>query len=79
MRLQAYVFCGCFEHGRVKRPPPELAIADVYTYGDVTIATGRLTWNEGIGCILWDGRILPKVSRKSWAALHAWARHPPRP
>jgi hypothetical protein len=21
MRLQAYVFCGCYEHGRVKCPP----------------------------------------------------------
>ena len=41
------------------------------------IATGRLTWIEGIGGILWDGRMLPKVSRKSWAALHAWAGHPP--
>jgi DNA-directed RNA polymerase specialized sigma24 family protein len=43
------------------------------------IATGRLTWNEGIGGIFWDGRMLPKVSQKSWAALHSWAGHPPRP
>ncbi len=43
------------------------------------IATRRLTWNEGFGSILWDGHMLPKVSRKSWAALHAWAGHPPLP
>jgi predicted XRE-type DNA-binding protein len=43
------------------------------------IESGRLTWTEGIGGIFWNGRMLPKVSRKSWAALHAWAGHPPRP
>jgi hypothetical protein len=43
------------------------------------IATGRLTWTEGIGGIFWEGTMLPKVSRKSWAALHAWAGHPPLP
>jgi hypothetical protein len=43
------------------------------------IATGRLTWTEGIGGIFWEGTMLPKVSRKSWAALHAWAGQPPLP
>lgn len=43
------------------------------------IESGRLTWTEGIGGIFWEGTMLPKVSRKSWAALHAWAGHPPRP
>jgi len=43
------------------------------------IESGRLTWAEGIGGIFWEGTMLPKVSRKSWAALHAWAGHPPRP
>ena len=43
------------------------------------IESGRLTWAEGIGGIFWDGTMLPKVSRKSWAALHAWAGHPLRP
>jgi DNA-directed RNA polymerase specialized sigma24 family protein len=43
------------------------------------IESGRLTWTEGIGGIYWDGTMLPKVSRKSWAALHAWAGHPQRP
>lgn len=35
MRLQAYVFCGCYEHGRVKRPPPNPEIVDVLVNGDV--------------------------------------------
>ena len=35
MRPQAYVFCGCYENGRVKRPPPHPEIVDVYTNGDV--------------------------------------------
>jgi hypothetical protein len=35
MKLQAYVFCGCYEHGRVKRPPPDPEIVDVSTNGDV--------------------------------------------
>ena len=43
------------------------------------IESGRLTWAEGIGGIFWEGTMLPKVSRKSWAALHAWAGQPPRP
>ena len=43
------------------------------------IESGRLTWAEGIGGIFWEGTMLPKVSRKSWAALHAWAGHPQRP
>ena len=43
------------------------------------IESGRLTWTEGIGGIFWDGSMLPKVSRKSWAALHSWAGYPPLP
>ena len=43
------------------------------------IESGRLTWTEGIGGIFWEGTMLPKVSRKSWASLHAWAGHPPLP
>ena len=35
MRLQAYVFCGCYERGRVKCPPPDPEIVDVSTNGDV--------------------------------------------
>ncbi len=35
MKLQAYVFCGCYERGRVKRPPPNPEIVDVFTNGDV--------------------------------------------
>ena len=43
------------------------------------VESGRMTWTEGIGGIFWDGIMLPKVSRKTWAALHAWAGHSPRP
>ena len=43
------------------------------------IESGRLTWIEGIGGIFWEGTMLPKVSRKSWAALHSWAGYPPLP
>ena len=32
-----------------------------------------------ISCLIFHGRMLPKVSRKSWAALYAWAGHPPLP
>lgn len=35
MRVYAYVFCGCYEHGRVKRPPPDPEIVGVLTNGDV--------------------------------------------
>jgi hypothetical protein len=35
MRLQAYVFCDCYERGRVKLPPPEPKIVGVLTNGDV--------------------------------------------
>lgn len=35
MKLQAYVFCGCYEHGPVKRPPPDPEIVGVLTNGDV--------------------------------------------
>ena len=34
MKLQAYVFCNCFEQGRVKRPPPNPEIVGVLTNGD---------------------------------------------
>jgi len=34
MRLQAYVFCGCYEHGRVKRPPPNPEIVCLHPNGD---------------------------------------------
>jgi len=78
MGLQAHVFCGCYEHGRVKHPLPDPEIVGVYANGVVTIATCRLTWNEGIGGILWDGRML-KQSRKSWNGLHSWAGRPPLP
>jgi len=43
------------------------------------IESGRLTWAEGIGGIFLEDTMLPKVSRKTWAALYAWAGHPPRP
>jgi len=43
------------------------------------IESGRLKWAEGIGGIFWNGRMLPKVSQKSWTALHSWAGHPPLP
>ena len=35
MRLQAYVFCGCYERGLVKCPPPDPEIVGVSTNGDV--------------------------------------------
>jgi hypothetical protein len=34
MRLQAYVFCGCYERGRVKRPPPDPEIVNLHPNGD---------------------------------------------
>jgi hypothetical protein len=34
MRLQAYVFCGCYEHGRVRRPPPDPEIVSLHPNGD---------------------------------------------
>jgi hypothetical protein len=34
MKLQAYVFCGCYEHGRVKRPPPNPEIVSLHPNGD---------------------------------------------
>ena len=40
------------------------------------IESGRLTWHEGIGGIFWEDTMLPKMSRKTWSALHAWAGHP---
>ena len=35
VKLQAYVSCGCYERGRVKRPPPNPEIVDMFTNGDV--------------------------------------------
>ena len=40
------------------------------------IESGRLSWNEGIGSIHWDGAMLPLVSRKTWAVLYEWAGLP---
>ena len=34
MRLQAYVFCNCFEQGRVKRPPPNPELVELRPNGD---------------------------------------------
>jgi hypothetical protein len=34
MKLQAYVFCGCYERGRVKRPPPDPEIVSLHLNGD---------------------------------------------
>src|ERR1019366_4586484 len=34
MKLQAYVFCGCYEHGRVKHPPPYPEIVSLHPNGD---------------------------------------------
>jgi len=36
MKLQAYVFCGCFERGKVKRPPPNPKIVGILTNGDIS-------------------------------------------
>ena len=33
MKLQAYIFCGYYEHGRVMRPPPDPEIVDVSSIG----------------------------------------------
>jgi len=43
------------------------------------IESGRLSWNEGFGGIIWDGVMLPQVSRKTWAVLYEWAGRPPLP
>src|ERR1039458_7101106 len=34
MKLQAYVFCGCYEHGRVKHPPPDPEIVSLHSNRD---------------------------------------------
>jgi hypothetical protein len=34
MKLHAYVFCGCYEYGRVKRPPPGPEIISLHPNGD---------------------------------------------
>jgi predicted DNA-binding protein (UPF0251 family) len=43
------------------------------------IESGRLSWLDGIGGIFWDGVMIRQVSRKTWAALYAWAGRPPLP
>ena len=35
MKLQAYVFCDCYEQGRLKRPPPNPEIVAVLPNGDL--------------------------------------------
>jgi len=35
MRLQAYVFCDCYEQGRLKRPPPNPEIVAMLPNGDL--------------------------------------------
>ena len=57
----------------------ERVIVDAYSSGDVAMATDRLSWNQGIGSILCEGTMLSQLSRKSWAAIHAWAGHQPLP
>jgi hypothetical protein len=36
MRLQAFVFCDCYEQGRLKRPPPSPELVKVLPNGDIT-------------------------------------------
>jgi len=43
------------------------------------IESGELAWNEGIGSIRWHGTMLPKVSRRTWAALYEWTGRPNLP
>lgn len=43
----------------------------------LAIQSGRMEWLPGCGGILWDGCMIRNVSHKTWAAIHAWAGHPP--
>ncbi len=43
------------------------------------IASGHLSWNDGIGSILWQGTRLPKLSRRTWETIYEWAGRPPMP
>lgn len=36
MPLQAYVFCNCYEQGRLKRPPPNPELVKILPNGDLT-------------------------------------------
>lgn len=36
MKLQAYVFCDCYEQDRVKRPPPNPELVKTLSNGDLT-------------------------------------------
>ena len=48
MKLQAYVFCDCFEQGRVKRPPPDPEIVGVPTNGDIWLSSPHASPISGI-------------------------------
>ncbi len=43
------------------------------------IRSGRMKWLQGMGGVIWEGRMVEKVSHKTWEAIHAWAGHPPLP
>ena len=63
---------------RVRRVVEECGICS-RALARFAIATGRLTWNEGIGGMFWDGVMIRMVSRKTWAVLYEWAGRPPLP
>ena len=64
--------------GRVRRVVEDCGIAS-RALARYAIVTGRLTWNEGIGGMFWDGVMIRMVSRKTWAVLYEWAGRPPLP
>ena len=64
--------------GRVRRVVVECGIGS-RALARFAIETGRLTWNEGIGGMFWDGVMIRMVSRKTWAVLYEWAGRSPLP
>jgi hypothetical protein len=41
--------------------------------------SGRLSWQDGICGIFWDGDMLRQMNRKTWVALYEWAGCPTMP
>jgi predicted DNA-binding protein (UPF0251 family) len=64
--------------GRVRRVVEECGIGS-RALARFAIVTGRLTWNEGMGGMFWNGVMIRAVSRKTWAVLYEWAGRPPLP
>ena len=40
------------------------------------VKSGQLSWQDKIRCIRWQGKILPKAGKRTWAALYKWAGKP---